>query len=106
MTSSSATTDKWRGFPSRELELLTAIAEGRNAFERRYDADIQDLDACLQIFAELGYVERVVRSQSASEARPRRIDVIGGLTAIGEKRRRELLAESAKKTSRPGADAL
>ena len=56
-----------------------------------HDPDLDDIDAHLQSFADLGYVPKVVRAVYPPESgRLVRIDVVGGLTAVGQIRRSQL----------------
>lgn len=84
-----------------ELELLNAIAAGRNAFCRATYPDFDSIDRHLRSFAERGYVVRIVRAIHThdGEAQAQRADVIGGLTPIGEMRRGELSRESQAASS-------
>jgi hypothetical protein len=78
-------------FYTHELELLDAIAAGQTSFNRDDCPDLDDIDAHLQSFADLGYVPKVVRAVYPPESgRLVRIDVVGGLTAVGQIRRSQL----------------
>lgn len=75
-----------------ELELLNALAGGHGTFCREEHPDLDDIDERLKRFADRGYVPRVIRAVFPSPSGPRvdRVDVIGGLTPIGEMRRTQL----------------
>jgi hypothetical protein len=78
-------------FYEHELELLQAIATGHYTFNRDDCPNLDDIDAHLQSFADLGYVPKVVRAVYPPESgRLVRIDVVGGLTAVGQIRRSQL----------------
>ncbi len=76
------------------LELLDAIAAGQTVFDRDEFPDLDDIDADLRAFADWGFLGRVVRAVYPTSRGHRllRIDVIDGLTPVGELWRERLLA--------------
>jgi len=83
-----------RSFYTYELALLEAIAVGETSFNRDDCPKLDDIDALLQAFADVGYVEKIVRAVYPTEKGALlRIDVVGGLTPIGETRRKRLAAK-------------
>ena len=74
-----------------ELELMNRLACGESAFCREDFADFEAVDRTLTNMVQCGYVEKIVRSlPKESGGSATRVDVVGGLTASGEMRRREL----------------
>ena len=68
-------------FYIHELELLDAIAAGQTSFNRGDCPNLDDIDAHLRSFADVGYVPKVVRAVYPPEnGKLVRIDVVGGLT--------------------------
>jgi len=85
-----------------ELELLNLIGEGTVEFCRDDFPDLDEIDRVLRQFAELGYVERVVRAVYPVRFARRRVMsayVPGGLTALGEFRRRQLAAQECREVA-------
>ncbi len=75
-----------------EFELLEAIAQGQIEFSRDVFPELDDVDRTLRRFAELGYISKVVRAVYPIQYTGRRlmrVDVVGGLTPMGEYRLRQ-----------------
>ncbi len=82
-----------------ELELLNMISCGHVEFCRDQFPDLDHIDRLLRRFAELGYVEKVVRAVYPVRFAGRRVMAAytpGGLTALGEFHRKELAACEAE----------
>ena len=75
-----------------EIELMNCIAEGAVSFTREDYADFDEIDAQLRTFVSLGYVGKIMRSLSETDGpeHAHRVDIVGGLTPVGELRRRQL----------------
>ncbi len=75
-----------------ELELLSAIAGGRNSFTRESHADIKELDRMLEEFEAAGFILKAMRTTEYGRGGPRiaRLDIVGQLTMAGEVRRAKL----------------
>jgi hypothetical protein len=86
-----------------ELDLLNALASGRVAFCRDEFPDLDEIDRELRRFAELGYIEKVVRAVYPLRHAGRRLmraDVVGGITPVGAYRRSQLLNEKISSSGR------
>ena len=74
-----------------ELELMNRLACGESVFCREDFGDFEEVDRTLTNMVQCGYVEKIVRSlPKEAGGCAMRVDVVGGLTARGEMRRREL----------------
>lgn len=85
-----------------ELKLLQVIGEGQAEFCREQFAELDDIDRELRRFARLGYVEKVVRAvypERLTGRRLMRVDVVGGLTPLGDNRRKELRGNHRQRAS-------
>ena len=86
-----------------ELELLERIGAGTLEFCRDQFPNLDQIDRVLRRFAELGYVEKVVRAVYPVRFAGRRVMsayVPGGLTALGEFRRKQLQSEADQATAK------
>ena len=84
-----------------ELELLDVIGGGTLEFCRDQFPNLDEIDRVLRRFAELGYVEKVVRAVYPVRFAGRRVMsayVPGGLTALGEYRRKQLSSAARQET--------
>jgi hypothetical protein len=81
-----------------ELELLERIAAGQTSYCRESNTPLEAIDQCLRRLAEAGYVTKVVRAVDSRQGFVLRLDVVGGLTLAGERRRADLMERKVEST--------